>query len=106
MKVKVKSGKCESSKGSHGDDRIKSQMAGFACAQDAAAWEDANGSSVTVSVTASPCCDSIEWIDGDEVKTWTKTTSLNEEYPIYSNTDGNFMWWMWHGPIGHWVVNQ
>ena len=81
-------------------------MADFACPQDAAAWEDGNGSSVTVGVTASPCCDSIEWQDGSDVKTWTKTTSFNEEYPIYSNPDGNFLWWMWHGSVGHWVINK
>ena len=83
----------------------------FACPQDAFAWEDARGiiaavTQVPVSIAASPCCDSIEWNDGTEVKTWTKISGHNEEYPVYSNTDGNYMWWMWHGPVGHWVVNQ
>ena len=22
------------------------------------------------------------------------------------NENGLSMWWMWHGPVGHWVVNQ
>ena len=61
---------------------------------------------MNVIVAASPCCDFIEWVDGSNVKTWFKTSSLNDEYPIYFNSDGNFMWWMWHDSIGRWVVNQ
>ena len=81
-------------------------MADFACPQDAASWKDGSGSSVTVGVAVSPCCDTIEWDDGTDVTTWTKTASFNEEYPVYADTNGNFMWWMWHGAVGHWVINK
>ena len=34
-----------------------------------------------------------------------KTDQVNEGYPVYANGD-RFMWWMWHGDEGHWVVNK
>ena len=85
---------------------MKSVMADFACPQTIKSWEDnlENGNGFTL--VPSPCCSSIQWDDGNNIKTWTMTNSVNEEYPIYSNTDGNFMWWMWHGKVGHWVVNK
>ncbi|CBY19983.1 unnamed protein product [Oikopleura dioica] len=40
----------------------------------------------------------------------TRTTAINEEYPIYESIDGDgvstYMWWMWHDTVGHWVVNK
>ena len=31
----------------------------------------------------------------------------NEQYPYYKRVGSDdFMWWMWHGSTGHWVVNQ
>ena len=31
----------------------------------------------------------------------------NAEKPYYKRTGGDdYMWWMWHGDNGHWVVNQ
>ena len=37
----------------------------------------------------------------------TGTVNTNEGYPFYKqkNSD-NYMWWMWHGSVGHWVVNK
>ena len=30
----------------------------------------------------------------------------NEGFPYYQQEGGNLvMWWMWHGDVGHWVVN-
>ena len=53
------------------------------------------------------CCDTITWTDGTgTVRTFTKGTQINEGYPVYENAaDGQFMWWMWHGATGHWVIN-
>ena len=31
----------------------------------------------------------------------------NADYPYYKLEGSNkYMWWMWHGPTGHWVVNE
>ena len=28
-------------------------------------------------------------------------------YPYYKQRESdNFMWWMWHGDVGHWVINK
>ena len=30
----------------------------------------------------------------------------NDKFPYYKLAGSNtFMWWMWHGKVGHWVVN-
>ena len=52
------------------------------------------------------CCDTITQEDaaGNAI-VWTKTAEVNEGYPVYTSGD-LFMWWMWHGPEGHWVVNK
>ena len=34
------------------------------------------------------------------------TKMMNDEYPMYTNTLGLYMWWMWHGEVGHWVIND
>ena len=32
---------------------------------------------------------------------------FNDGYPYYKQRGSeNFMWWMWHGTVGHWVVND
>ena len=56
---------------------------------------------------AAACCDTITWTDaGGVVRTFTKGTLVNEGYPVYENAaDSQFMWWMWHGAEGHWVIN-
>lgn len=52
------------------------------------------------------CCDQMyqgnypNWIH------WQKTELTNAKNPVYQNGDGDFMWWMWHGDVGHWVINK
>ena len=52
------------------------------------------------------CCDQMyqntypNWIH------WKKTELTNAKNPVYQNGDGDFMWWMWHGDVGHWVINK
>ena len=70
-----------------------------------------NKGSTTIQVQAAPCCDEISWLrrglEGDKIEsTFMKSDATNEFYPIYMNENGLSMWWMWHGPVGHWVVNQ
>ena len=32
---------------------------------------------------------------------------FNEGYPYFEQRGSeNYMWWMWHGVVGHWVVND
>ena len=51
------------------------------------------------------CCDTIIWTDDSgSAVTFTKGTSTNAGYPVYE-INGQFMWWMWHGATGHWVIN-
>merc|ERR1712176_687437 len=56
---------------------------------------------------AAACCDTITWTDaGAVVRTFTKGNQVNEGYPVYENAaDSQFMWWMWHDAVGHWVIN-
>jgi len=91
--------------GTHGGDIIKSTFADFACPQDIAQWNEfTNGADGSFEIT-SCMCDSIDW-DGDSVAagTWTKTDQVNDLWPVYQNGDLS-MWWMWHGAVGHWVIN-
>lgn len=31
----------------------------------------------------------------------------NEGFPYYKHRQSDvYMWWMWHGAVGHWVVND
>jgi len=35
------------------------------------------------------------------------TLETNHNKPYYQQRGSNyFIWWMWHGNVGHWVVNQ
>ena len=55
-------------------------------------------------ISADPCCKEISW---NGKTTFSMTGQINEEYPVYkAEKDGKeiFMWWMWHGDVGHWVV--
>ena len=42
---------------------------------------------------------------GVKIRLSFQTAEVNEGYPVYTSGD-LFMWWMWHGPEGHWVVNK
>ena len=35
------------------------------------------------------------------------TVETNDNYPYYKHTGSDlYLWWMWHGDVGHWVLNQ
>ena len=65
--------------------------------------------SLSVSVAAAPCCDEIRWTRGPAEHFFQKSDLVNEQYPVYEaeiNGKTRFLWWMWHGPDGHWVLNE
>ena len=61
-------------------------------------------------VEESPCCEKIIWNQANSPeRMFTMTENQNEHYPVYeTDIDGQTisMWWMWHGNVGHWVVND
>ena len=65
-------------------------------------------------IEASPCCNKLRWLRGSEEAVFTKTNQINEFYNVYETIIEESspsmwwvtMWWMWHGSVGHWVVNQ
>ena len=91
--------------GSHGGDRMKSVMGDFDCPQDKTEWEgEASGDRFVIK--SNPCCEHVHWTGkGGKDLVFTRTDEMNEEYPVYRVGD-IAMWWMWHGPVGHWVVNR
>ena len=88
-----------------GGDVMRTKLGDFACPQHKTEWEEITQTDFKVS--SAPCCDRIYWNKDGETELFIATDDINEEYPIYqSNQHSNiFMWWMWHGSIGHWVVN-
>ena len=53
------------------------------------------------------------WPDSDLNGLWTWAMDsdgeplLNDGFPYYKHRQSDtYMWWMWHGEVGHWVVND
>ena len=83
---------------------MKSVFGDFGCPESKKKWELVT--SKNFKVAADPCCAEISW---NGKTTFTKADQINEEYNVYkAEKDGKdiFMWWMWHGAVGHWVVNE
>merc|ERR1712106_29344 len=101
--------------GSHGSDVIKSKYQTFDCPRDNPTWFLPDGQTEVpmgwngefVVEPISCMCDKMTW-SGDGVANgeWEKTDQWNDEWPVYKNEEQDlFMWWMWHGKQGHWVIN-
>jgi len=101
--------------GSHGSDVIKSKYQTFACPQDNPTWFLPDGQTEVpmgwngefVVEPISCMCDKMTWSgEGIASGEWEKTDQWNDEWPVYKNEEQDlFMWWMWHGKQGHWVIN-
>ena len=84
------------------------------CPQDVDRWDGPQENGVVENnfkVEAAPCCSEIVW-SGSSAGSFTFTRNdnmINEEYPVYvtgNSTEAIYMWWMWHGGVGHWVTNR
>ena len=95
--------------GIHGGDRMKSIHGDFSCPQNKPEWEGP-ASSQALKIDQSQCCKSVLWRSKNNPdRTFVRTNRINSYYPVYqTEIDGEpvYMWWMWHGTVGHWVINK
>jgi len=87
-------------------DIMRSKLGEFDCPQHKTEWEEISQSDFEIS--PAPCCDRVYWNKDGQSEIFTATSNTNEEYPIYQSNENSsmLMWWMWHGSIGHWVMNS
>ena len=60
-------------------------------------------------INPSRCCEFLQWNRGNETNFFRRTEATNELWPVFESVQDEetiSMWWMWHGPVGHWVINQ
>ena len=54
------------------------------------------------------CCKTLVWTGSLGRKTtFTLGTQAIDGYPVYENASENlYLWWQYHGDVGHWSVNE